>query len=229
MIAKQQHKQLLLHNSTKCHFHNEQLTICSVFVFFIYYIFNLINQLKIFEKTNKLIFFFFRLLFDLNKLQFWMNYVVFLCFLSFLVTPAVSFQKKPISYSLVINPSSLFSISAETGEISLTRSIDYESDQHRYLLLVRASEGQDSMRSAAEVCVLSFQTHVHLVNITCFVFLYFFIDLFCIWEPLGLWCTYEKFPEGSQILDYCIASEQAFKVHECCLIRKYWVPVSAYV
>ncbi|KAK5606045.1 hypothetical protein CRENBAI_001458, partial [Crenichthys baileyi] len=69
----------------------------------------------------------------------------------FLVTPAVSFQKKPISYSLLINPSSLFSISAETGEISLTRTIDYESDQHRYLLLVRASEGQDSMSSAAEM------------------------------------------------------------------------------
>lgn len=78
---------------------------------------------------------------------------VFLSFSSFLVTPAVSFQKKPISYSLLINPSSLFSISAETGEISLTRPIDYEVDQHRYLLLVRASEGQDSMSSAAEVCV----------------------------------------------------------------------------
>ncbi|XP_054588647.2 neural-cadherin [Nothobranchius furzeri] len=72
----------------------------------------------------------------------------------FLATPAVSFQKKPISYSLLINPSSLFSISAETGEISLTRAIDYESDQHRYLLLVRASEGQDSMSSAAEVRVV---------------------------------------------------------------------------
>ncbi|TNN58401.1 Neural-cadherin [Liparis tanakae] len=64
---------------------------------------------------------------------------------SFLVTPAVSFQKKPIGYSLLINPSSLFSISAETGEISLTHPIDYESDQHRYLLLVRASEGLGSM------------------------------------------------------------------------------------
>uniref|UniRef100_A0AAQ5YDQ5 Uncharacterized protein n=1 Tax=Amphiprion ocellaris TaxID=80972 RepID=A0AAQ5YDQ5_AMPOC len=72
----------------------------------------------------------------------------------FLVTPAVSFQRKPISYSLLINPSSLFSISAETGEISLTRPIDYESDQHRYLLLVRASEGLESMSSAAEVRVI---------------------------------------------------------------------------
>ncbi|XP_068167737.1 neural-cadherin [Antennarius striatus] len=72
----------------------------------------------------------------------------------FLVTPAVSFQKKTISYSLLINPSSLFSISSETGEISLTRPIDYEGDQHRYLLLVRASEGLESMSSAAEVCVV---------------------------------------------------------------------------
>ncbi|KAM4592527.1 neural-cadherin isoform 2-T2 [Odontesthes bonariensis] len=72
----------------------------------------------------------------------------------FLVTRAVSFQEKPITYSLLINPSSLFSISAETGEISLTRSIDYESDQHRYLLLVRASEGQESLSSAAEVRVV---------------------------------------------------------------------------
>uniref|UniRef100_A0A8C7X481 Si:ch211-186j3.6 n=1 Tax=Oryzias sinensis TaxID=183150 RepID=A0A8C7X481_9TELE len=72
----------------------------------------------------------------------------------FLVTPAMSFQDKPISYSLVINPSSLFSISAETGEISLTRSIDYETDQHPYLLLVRATEGQKGLRSAAEVRVV---------------------------------------------------------------------------
>ncbi|KAL7831045.1 hypothetical protein SRHO_G00305470 [Serrasalmus rhombeus] len=70
---------------------------------------------------------------------------------TFLVTPALSFQKQPISYSLLINPSSLFSIQQETGEISLTRSIDYETDQHRYLLLVRASENKDSLSSAAEV------------------------------------------------------------------------------
>uniref|UniRef100_A0A8C2H084 Si:ch211-186j3.6 n=1 Tax=Cyprinus carpio TaxID=7962 RepID=A0A8C2H084_CYPCA len=72
----------------------------------------------------------------------------------FLVTPAVSFQKQPVTYSLLINPSSLFSMQPETGEISLTRTIDYESDQHRYLLLVRASESQDSLSSAAEVRVI---------------------------------------------------------------------------
>ncbi|XP_035250729.1 neural-cadherin-like [Anguilla anguilla] len=72
----------------------------------------------------------------------------------FLMTPAVSFQKHPLSYSLLINPSSLFSIQQETGEISLTRTIDFESDQHRYLLLVRASESYNSLSSAAEVRVL---------------------------------------------------------------------------
>ncbi|KAJ8247352.1 hypothetical protein GJAV_G00245390 [Gymnothorax javanicus] len=72
----------------------------------------------------------------------------------FLATPATSFQKQPLSYSLLINPSSLFSIQPETGEISLTRPVDFESDQHRYLLLVRASEGQDSLSSAAEVRVI---------------------------------------------------------------------------
>lgn len=70
---------------------------------------------------------------------------------SFLVTPALSFQKEPISYSLLINPSSLFSIDQESGEISLTRSLDYETDQHRYLLLVRASENKESLSSASEV------------------------------------------------------------------------------
>ncbi|XP_061620755.1 neural-cadherin [Phyllopteryx taeniolatus] len=72
----------------------------------------------------------------------------------FLATTAVSFQKQPMGYSLLINPSSLFSISPEDGQISLTRPVDYESDQRRYLLLVRAGEGQDGMSSAAEVRVI---------------------------------------------------------------------------
>ncbi|XP_067853677.1 neural-cadherin [Heptranchias perlo] len=72
----------------------------------------------------------------------------------FLTVSAVSFQKQPVSYSLLINPSSHFSIKKETGEISLTRPIDYESDQHRYLLLVRATDNQDKLSSAAEVIVM---------------------------------------------------------------------------
>uniref|UniRef100_A0A3Q2XMW5 Neural-cadherin-like n=1 Tax=Hippocampus comes TaxID=109280 RepID=A0A3Q2XMW5_HIPCM len=72
----------------------------------------------------------------------------------FLAVLAISFQKQPISYSLLINPSSLFSIQQESGEISLTRTLDYESDQRRYLLMVRANEDQGSLSTAAEVQVL---------------------------------------------------------------------------
>uniref|UniRef100_A0A3B4VCM1 Neural-cadherin-like n=1 Tax=Seriola dumerili TaxID=41447 RepID=A0A3B4VCM1_SERDU len=72
----------------------------------------------------------------------------------FLVVFAISFQKQPVSYSLLINPSSLFSIRQETGEISLTRTLDYESDQRRYLLMVRASEEPGSLSAATEVQVL---------------------------------------------------------------------------
>lgn len=70
---------------------------------------------------------------------------------SFLVVSAISFQKQPISYNLLINPSSLFSIRQETGEISLTRTLDYESDQRRYLLMVRASEEPSSLSTVTEV------------------------------------------------------------------------------
>ncbi|KAM8861815.1 neural-cadherin-like [Synchiropus picturatus] len=73
---------------------------------------------------------------------------------TFLVISAISFQKKPIIFSLLINPSSLFSIQQETGEISLTRTLDYESDQRRYLLMVRASEEPNSLSTATEVQVL---------------------------------------------------------------------------
>ncbi|XP_014325808.1 neural-cadherin-like [Xiphophorus maculatus] len=72
----------------------------------------------------------------------------------FLVVLAISFQKEQISYSLLINPSSLFSIQQDTGEISLTRTLDYESDQRRYLLMVRASEEPGSLSAATEVQVL---------------------------------------------------------------------------
>uniref|UniRef100_A0A673BER3 Uncharacterized protein n=1 Tax=Sphaeramia orbicularis TaxID=375764 RepID=A0A673BER3_9TELE len=72
----------------------------------------------------------------------------------FLVVSAISFQKQPVSYSLLINPSSLFSIRTATGEISLTRTLDYESDQRRYLLMVRASEDPGGLSTATEVQVL---------------------------------------------------------------------------
>lgn len=66
---------------------------------------------------------------------------------------AVSYQKKSLSYSLLTNPGGLFGIDRATGEISLTRSVDYESDPHQYLLLVRAEENEEQFSSAAEVGV----------------------------------------------------------------------------
>ncbi|XP_015226620.1 PREDICTED: neural-cadherin-like [Cyprinodon variegatus] len=72
----------------------------------------------------------------------------------FLAVLAISFQKEQISYSLLINPSSIFSIRQDTGEISLTKTLDYESDQRRYLLMVRASEEPGSLSTATEVQVL---------------------------------------------------------------------------
>lgn len=93
-------------------------------------------------------------------------------FCSFLVVYAISFQKQPISYSLVINPSSLFSIRSETGEISLTRTLDYESDQRRYLLMVRASEDSSSLSAAAEVGLKNGVTPATSINYTFVVYLH---------------------------------------------------------
>ncbi|PKK25791.1 neural-cadherin [Columba livia] len=73
---------------------------------------------------------------------------------SFLTVTAVSYQNKTLSYSLLTNPSGLFSIDGATGGISLTRDVDYESDQHQYLLLVRAEENEGHFSSAAEVLVV---------------------------------------------------------------------------
>lgn len=69
---------------------------------------------------------------------------------SFLRVTAVSYQNKSLSYTLPTNPSGLFSIDQATGDISLTRSVDYESDQRQYLLLVRAEENEQ-FSGAAEV------------------------------------------------------------------------------
>ncbi|XP_069073745.1 neural-cadherin-like [Pleurodeles waltl] len=67
---------------------------------------------------------------------------------------ASSFQKQPLSYSLLLNPSNIFSIHQVTGEISLTQSVDYESDQHQYLLLVKATENLEQLTGTAEVLVV---------------------------------------------------------------------------
>lgn len=86
-----------------------------------------------------------------SKIPDWWLMSFFRPFRSFLVVSAVSFQKLPVGYSLLINPSSLFNVRQETGEISLTRSLDYESDQRRYLLMVRASEEPGSLSTVTEV------------------------------------------------------------------------------
>ncbi|XP_043937612.1 neural-cadherin-like [Protopterus annectens] len=71
----------------------------------------------------------------------------------FLTVSATSFQKKELSYTILINPSSLFNIHRETGEISLTRSVDYETDPQHYVLLVKATEKGEQFSCAAEVLV----------------------------------------------------------------------------
>ncbi|XP_077166172.1 neural-cadherin-like isoform X2 [Paroedura picta] len=73
---------------------------------------------------------------------------------SFLTVRALSHQNKSLSYSLVTNPNGLFSISPATGDVHFSRSMDYESDQHQYLLLVQARENQGHLSSTAEVWVV---------------------------------------------------------------------------
>ncbi|XP_018422727.1 PREDICTED: neural-cadherin-like [Nanorana parkeri] len=69
------------------------------------------------------------------------------------VVEAVSFQSQPITYSLLMNPSSIFIISQENGELSLTHAVDYESEHHLYHLLVKAVEADSGLSSVTEVMV----------------------------------------------------------------------------
>ncbi|MGH0159125.1 UNVERIFIED_CONTAM: hypothetical protein FKN15_071875 [Acipenser sinensis] len=69
------------------------------------------------------------------------------------VVEAVSFQRLKLSYTLLINPSSLFSLNQENGELSLTRNVDYESEHHLYHLLVRALEPGAGLSTVTEVVV----------------------------------------------------------------------------
>nr|XP_060628736.1 neural-cadherin-like [Anolis sagrei ordinatus] len=66
---------------------------------------------------------------------------------------AVSFQSQPISYTLLMNPSGLFSMDQETGELSLTHAVDYESEHHLYHFLVKAMEAESLLSSVTEVIV----------------------------------------------------------------------------
>uniref|UniRef100_UPI003AAF7EDE neural-cadherin n=1 Tax=Centroberyx gerrardi TaxID=166262 RepID=UPI003AAF7EDE len=69
------------------------------------------------------------------------------------VVQAVSFQKKSLSYMLLLNPGNLFSINQESGALSLTRAVDYESGHTLHSLQVRASEPDTGLSGVAEVVV----------------------------------------------------------------------------
>ncbi|XP_037129929.1 neural-cadherin [Syngnathus acus] len=66
---------------------------------------------------------------------------------------AVSFQKKPLAYVLQSNPGNLFSINQESGALSLTRAVDYESGHNVHTLQVRASESDTGLSGVSEVVV----------------------------------------------------------------------------
>ncbi|XP_053251573.1 neural-cadherin-like isoform X2 [Podarcis raffonei] len=69
------------------------------------------------------------------------------------VIEAVSFQSQPLSYALLMNPSGLFSMDPETGMLSLTHTVDYESEHHLYHFLVKAMEAESLLSSVTEVIV----------------------------------------------------------------------------
>ncbi|OXB69405.1 hypothetical protein ASZ78_004895 [Callipepla squamata] len=69
------------------------------------------------------------------------------------VVEAVSFQSQPLSYSLLTNPSELFSVRQESGELLLTHPVDYEGEHHFYHLLLKAVEAGSTLSSVTEVTV----------------------------------------------------------------------------
>ncbi|TTA40571.1 Neural-cadherin [Bagarius yarrelli] len=69
------------------------------------------------------------------------------------VVQAVSFQKKMLSYILLVNSGNLFSINQESGALSLTHTVDYESGPHLHHLQVRTSEPDTGLSNVAEVVV----------------------------------------------------------------------------
>lgn len=75
-----------------------------------------------------------------------------LIFCRIAVVEAVSFQSQPLSYTLLTNPSGLFRVRQESGELSLTHSVDYESEHHLYHLLLKAMEAESTLSSVTEVC-----------------------------------------------------------------------------
>uniref|UniRef100_A0A3Q4BS21 Uncharacterized protein n=1 Tax=Mola mola TaxID=94237 RepID=A0A3Q4BS21_MOLML len=66
---------------------------------------------------------------------------------------AISFQKKSLSYMLLVNPGNLFSINQDSGALGLTRTVDYESGHNLHTLQVRSSEPDTGLSAVAEVVV----------------------------------------------------------------------------
>ncbi|XP_066439955.1 neural-cadherin-like [Eleutherodactylus coqui] len=71
-----------------------------------------------------------------------------------LAVSAMSHQNRPLSYSLVSNPHNLFILNQLSGDIALTRGVDYETEPNQFLLLVRASEDSRPLSSSVEVVVV---------------------------------------------------------------------------
>ncbi|XP_073515773.1 neural-cadherin-like [Phyllobates terribilis] len=67
---------------------------------------------------------------------------------------ANSHQNRPLSYSLVSNPSNLFRIHQLSGDVTLSRTVDFETEPNQFLLLVRASEDWRPLSSSVEVVVV---------------------------------------------------------------------------
>ncbi|NWX92829.1 CADN protein, partial [Nothoprocta pentlandii] len=69
------------------------------------------------------------------------------------VVEAVSFQRQPLSYALPLNPGGLFRVAPASGELSLGRAADFESQHRRYRLLLEAAEAASALSSVTEVLV----------------------------------------------------------------------------
>ncbi|KAJ0066520.1 hypothetical protein NL108_014275, partial [Boleophthalmus pectinirostris] len=69
------------------------------------------------------------------------------------VVEAVSFQSRPLSYVLLLNPGNLFSVNQATGTLTLTRNVDYESGHNIHALQLRATEEETALSSVTEVVV----------------------------------------------------------------------------
>uniref|UniRef100_A0ABM5ETP5 Neural-cadherin-like n=1 Tax=Pogona vitticeps TaxID=103695 RepID=A0ABM5ETP5_9SAUR len=72
----------------------------------------------------------------------------------FLTVSAFSHQNKSLSYSLVMNPNGLFAINQATGDIYFSRNVDYENEQHQYLLVAQAREDPGQLSSTVEIWVV---------------------------------------------------------------------------